>query len=266
MRFAHALLAVVLIVFAASTPRLVRAQTPDDAAIFAAANQLYEDAEYSRAASSYERLAALGYDDSDLYYNLGNSYYKQGEFGRAVLSYLRAKRLAPNDPDLEANLGLARKHVKDLIERPAASGPLVALADTLSLLSRGDLAAAALALWAAASISAIWAFMSRGRRGRRIALRTLLAAAALLMVSVLAVAGRIQQYASLDDAAVVVAESVEVLSGPGDQYVSQFTLHGGAEADLVEAIGQWSRVSIPSTDLQGWVPSAAVELVFPPTS
>ena len=266
MRLARRLLAIASIVILASAPGLVRAQTPDDVVVFAAANQLYEDAEYSRAARSYERLAALGYDDPVLYYNLGNAYYKQGDFGRAVLSYLRAQRLAPEDRDLAANLNLARQHVADLIVRPDPSGPLVILANAMSYLSFGALAVAALALWTAVVGAATCAFLARGQRGRTLALRTLAAAAALLALSVLTMAGRVQQGAAFEDTAVVVAESVEVLSGPGQQYISEFTLHGGAEADLVETRGNWSRISIPAADLQGWVPSGALEQVVPPTS
>ena len=266
MRLAPRLLAIASIVILASAPGLVRAQTPDDIAVFAAANQLYEDAEYSRAARSYERLAALGYDDPILYYNLGNAYYKQGDFGRAVLNYRRAQRLAPEDRDLAANLNLARQQVADLVERPDTSGPLVILANALSYVSFGPLAAAALAMWTAVGGAAIWALLARSQRRRSLALRTLAGAAALLALSLLALAGRAQQDAVFEDTAVVVAESVGVLSGPGQQYIAEFTLHGGAEADLVETRGNWSRISIPAADLQGWVPSGAVELIVPPAS
>jgi tetratricopeptide (TPR) repeat protein len=266
MRLAPRLLAIAFIVVLAYVPGSVRAQTPDDIAVFAAANQLYDDAEYSRAASLYERLAALGYDDPVLYYNLGNAYYKQGDFGRAVLSYRRAQRLAPEDRDLAANLNLARQQVADMIVPPDPSGPLVILANALSYISFGRLAAAALAMWTAVGAAATWALLARGQRRRSFALRTLAVAAALLALSLLALAGRVQQIAAFEDTAVVVAESVEVLSGPGQQYVAEFTLHGGAEADLVETRGNWSRISIPAADLQGWVPSSAVEQIVPPAS
>lgn len=265
MRLVRRLLAIAAMVILASAPGLVRAQTPDDIAAFAAANELYEDAEYSRAARSYERLAALGYDDPVLYYNLGNAYYRQGDFGRAVLGYLQAKRLAPGDRDLAANLDLARQQVADLIERPDPSGPLVMVANALSYLSFGGLAASALVLWTAVVGAAAWAFLVPAQRGRPLPLRTLAVAGALLALSVLALAGRIQQDVFFDDTAVVVAESVEVLSGPGLQYIAEFTLHGGSEADLVETRGNWSRISLPTADLQGWVPSSAVARVVPLT-
>jgi tetratricopeptide (TPR) repeat protein len=257
------LIAIASILALASVPGLVRAQTPDDIVVFAAANQLYEDAEYSRAARSYERLADLGYDDPILYYNLGNAYYKQGDFGRAVLGYLRAQRLAPEDRDLAANLDLARRQVVDLIAPEVTTGPLVILANALSFLSFSGLAVVALVLWTVVLGAATWAFLARGRRGTTRRLRTLAVTAALLVLSLLALAGRVQQDAAFEDRAVVVAESVEVFSGPGPKYIVQFTLHGGAEADLVETRGNWSRISIPAADLQGWVPSGAIEQVVP---
>ena len=60
---------------------------------------------------------------------------------------------------------------------------------------------------------------------------------------------------------IVVAEEVDVTSGPGSQYVTEFTLHSGAEVDLLESSGNWARLVAPGTDLEGWVPASAVEAV-----
>ncbi|NJN94349.1 MAG: hypothetical protein HC875_09790 [Anaerolineales bacterium] len=63
-------------------------------------------------------------------------------------------------------------------------------------------------------------------------------------------------------AAVIVAESIDVTSGPGTsaQYLVEFTLHAGAEVSLIESRAGWQRLSLPG-DLQGWVPDTAVEPV-----
>ena len=61
--------------------------------------------------------------------------------------------------------------------------------------------------------------------------------------------------------AVIVAEEVDVLSGPGNRYNPEFTLHAGAETGLVERRGVWARIALPGGSLQGWVPGAAVEQV-----
>ena len=62
---------------------------------------------------------------------------------------------------------------------------------------------------------------------------------------------------------VVVVESVEVMSGPGAQYTAEGELPGGAEAELLERRGGWTRITLPDGGLQGWVPADTVETVDP---
>ena len=57
--------------------------------------------------------------------------------------------------------------------------------------------------------------------------------------------------------AVVVASEVEVRSGPGEDYLTEFTLHAGAEVRVVERRGDWVRIALPG-NLQGWSPDEAV--------
>ena len=58
--------------------------------------------------------------------------------------------------------------------------------------------------------------------------------------------------------AVIVAQAVEVRSGPGEDYLAEFTLHTGAEIRVLERRGDWVRIALPG-DLQGWVPGEAME-------
>ena len=54
---------------------------------------------------------------------------------------------------------------------------------------------------------------------------------------------------------------MNVTSGPGEQYVTEFTLHSGAEVRLIERRDYWVRLALPGGQLQGWVPAEAVEAV-----
>jgi SH3-like domain-containing protein len=56
----------------------------------------------------------------------------------------------------------------------------------------------------------------------------------------------------------VLAEQVDVYSGPGSDYLVEFTLHAGAEVRVVERRGGWMRIALPG-GLQGWVPEAAAD-------
>ena len=61
--------------------------------------------------------------------------------------------------------------------------------------------------------------------------------------------------------AVVVGQEVKVTSGPGTQYVTEFTLPNGAEVRLLENRGNWARLEMAGNTLQGWVPDSAVEAI-----
>lgn len=87
-------------------------EPPSAAALFDAANRLYEQGRYREAAAAYEQLLAQGRATSALYFNLGNAWFKAGEAGRAILNYRLAERLAPRDPDIQANLRLTRELVR----------------------------------------------------------------------------------------------------------------------------------------------------------
>lgn len=255
MRRALALIAAVLL---AALPLAVSAQSPGDLEAMAASNALYEDGHYEQAARSYQQLADKGYDDPALYYNLGNAYFKQDDLGRAILNYLRAERLAPRDDDIRANLDFARDQTLDVLEDGEA--PFVRFAT--SLLSRvtiGELAAVALASWLLFAAGLLLAMI--GPRRWAAWTRTAAAAAAvLLLLGGGSLAGRLYLESASRDA-VILAEEVDVVSGPGSRYTPEFTLHAGAETGLVERRGAWARIALPGGSLQGWVPAASVEEV-----
>ena len=60
---------------------------------------------------------------------------------------------------------------------------------------------------------------------------------------------------------VVVAGEIAVTSGPGAQYVTEFVLHSGAEVKLIEQRETWTRLAVPGSDLEGWVPAGAAAAV-----
>jgi SH3-like domain-containing protein len=64
-------------------------------------------------------------------------------------------------------------------------------------------------------------------------------------------------------AAVIVAQEVDVTSGPGttEQYLVEFNLHSGAEVNVIESRPGWRRITLPGNDFQGWVAEETIELV-----
>jgi tetratricopeptide (TPR) repeat protein len=227
------------------------------------ANQLYEAGQYAQAAQGYQQLADQGFTDSALFYNLGNAYFKQSDYGRAILNYRRAEQLAPRDADIQANLNLARAQTVDQLddvsnERGFFSNLAQLSQDWLTL---NELAMAALGLWVLFAMLII-AFTSsrKGSTLRESLGYVLIVVSFALAVGLVGLGSRL--YAdSKHPEAVVVAQEVNVSSGPGVQYVTEFNLNNGTEVGLVEMRGSWARLALGNGELQGWVPANAIEAV-----
>ena len=248
----HIVLIAVVILALAMWPATLRAESPGDVAAAAATNSLYESGRFLEAALVYEQLIDQGYESGALYYNLGNAYFKQGDLGRAILSYRRAERLYPRDADIRANLEIARAQRTDVYDGgSSATGPV-------SRLTLDELAQITLLVWIALALLVVLLLFAKRQTVRRGAASASVALGLVLLLSVAAMGERWYSESS-DHELVVVAEIVDVVSGPGTTYAQEFTLHGGAEARLLEQRGSWTRLELPGGALQGWVPSSAVE-------
>ena len=238
------------------------AQAPSPADLMAEANAQYERREYADAAQQYEALIDSGYEDAILYYNLGNAYFKNGDLGRAVLNYLRAEELSPRDADIRANLEFARARTVDRVESGGES-----LFGSVSNVARrwvtvGEMGIMSLLLWivSAAGIGAL--IVWRGVPRRTAVRNGAVVASAATLVSLLLLLSMLYANPN-DDSGVIVASTVDVVSGPGEQYETEFTLHSGAQVRLVDSRQGWVRIALPGDDLQGWARSNAVEALRP---
>ena len=239
----------------------VRAQTPGAAEAMAGANELYDAGDFGQAAQAYQQLVDQGHREAALFYNLGNAYYKLDMIGLAVLNYLRAEKLDPRDEDIQANIEIARGQTADVLETDGG----FPLFDVLSApwLTDDELSTVVLVLWFVTAISLVVWIFARMDGIKRAAAYVAAVAGVLVLLSGASLGGRLLLDGTEDDA-VIVAGAVEVMSGPGDRYITEFELHAGAEARLIEERGSWARVALPGDELQGWVPAAAVELVALP--
>jgi len=222
---------------------------------FDAGNRLYEGGQFAEAAAAYQSLVDGGVADGALYYNLGNAYLKSGDLGRAILNYRRAQQWLPRDPDVALNLRLARAQAQDRLESETPNG-VVALARRVLVeaTTLNEAAALALGLWVVVCGLVIAMLLRpRWRPGLTYAM---IAAAALLALSGFSVGARLVELGR--SPAVVVAPAVEVRSGPGQDYLAEFTLHAGAEVRILDRREGWTRIALPG-DLQGWAPGDAVE-------
>jgi tetratricopeptide (TPR) repeat protein len=253
-------LTLVVALFLLTTPSTLAQSPPNLTEAMLAANQNYEGGQYERAIDAYEDLIAAGIRDSDVYYNLGNAYFKQGDIGRAILNYRRAQYLDPIDPDVMTNLRIARAQTLDQLEADSG-GALINLIELAEeWLTLNQAAILALLLWVLICGFLLLAIFVR--RLRNLSAFAMAVLGVFLVIGLISMANRLYKENQFPPA-VIIAEEVDVTSGPGgsDQYLVEFDLHAGAEVLLVERRPGWRRISLPG-NLQGWVPQDAVEPVI----
>jgi tetratricopeptide (TPR) repeat protein len=223
------------------------------------ANEFYEMGQFAQAAQVYQQLVDQGFTDSALFYNLGNAYFKQTDYGRAILNYRRAQQLAPRDADIKANLNLARAQTVDQLETEDNARFLTRLGQLVQgWLTVNELAMAALGTWILFMLILILYGSTRAGSARRKGLQYALVATGLVLVVGILALGSSLYMANNHSEGVIVASKVDITSGPGSHYLTEFMLHSGAEVNLVETRGNWVRLALPGSELGGWVPNTAV--------
>lgn len=83
------------------------------------AGALYHDEKYEEAVDKLQKSLVLEdvNKEASAHYNLGNVYYRMGDFQNAIRSFQRSLELTPEDIDAKYNLELARKMLKEQMER-----------------------------------------------------------------------------------------------------------------------------------------------------
>lgn len=235
-------------------PRPGLAQSPAELAREATA--LYADGAYVEAAEHFERAIAGGLDHAHLHHNHGNALWRAGEAGRAIAAWRRALLADPSLGDTRANLEFARARIAEpeRAPRPLPAPARLALAPAREI---GPARAAWLALgllWLAVLLAAAGHHAPR-RRGRVLRLARVALALALLSAASLAL---LRWDGRRAGDAVVVAESLEVRSGPGEGYHVVFVIHEGLELAPTAGEGDWLQVDL-GDGIVGWVERQGVE-------
>ncbi len=250
---------VMLLSFVLVACTTQRASSAVSGAQMAEANILYEEGRFSEAVERYQALVDAGVQNGRLYYNLGDAYFKLNDLGRAILNFRRAQRLLPRDSDVTANLELARAQTLDQIELEKEGAFIRLVRRVIGWTTLNEAAIGALILWIVLCLLGIGAILFRERR--RVFLYVSASVALLLLFGLITVGIRL-----LDERgqppAVIVGTEVKVRSGPGQDYLTEFTLHAGAEVRVVEQRTDWMRIALPG-DLQGWAPGDAVIEIRP---
>ena len=210
---------------------------------FDAANKLYEGGKFSEAAAAYERLLASGQASEALYFNLGNAWFKAGQLGRALEAYHHAEQFNPRDPDLRANLRFARNQVQ---------GPTLTPSAWQRALGRFSVNE-----WTCAGAAGLWLsfallILGQLRPGLRPMIRSYLIMSVALTALLCAGALAALKELKFGNDAVVIVREVPVRQGPLEESQTAFTVHDGAELQVLDQKDDWLQVRIDPRRF-GWL-------------
>jgi tetratricopeptide (TPR) repeat protein len=223
--------------------------------LFEKGSQSYEEGKFDEAIQQYEEVLNLGIKNYQVFYNLGNAYFRQNQLGKAVLNYKRALSLKPRDEDVKANLEFAKLFTLDKIEEQKINPLSNTLHWFLNLWNIDDFAMFASLFYTLSMALGILMLLRGSKRYLKIGFLTFLI---LMLIFASSLFAKIY-FESLDYGVVVVPE-VEVKSGPGDDFILQFTGHEGLEFRVEGDAEGWYRISLPN-GIKGWIPQEAVEII-----
>lgn len=224
--------------------------------IFKEANQAYDQKDYSGAIKGYRSLLEKGITSPAIYYNLGNAYFRQGNLGQAIWCFRKAQKLDPRDQDLKDNLDFARLYQIDKIKGTREFFLLSALSLLPNAFGLELTSWLAALLWWLLLLSLLLFLVYRNRSQ---VVRILLYAS-LMFFLILGISLWSGIAAQRKDSAVVLAGQADAKSGPGEDYVSLFTVHQGLECEIEEQKEDWYLIYLPNNS-KGWVPVKALGII-----
>lgn len=214
-------------------------------------NTSYSKNQFEMAVKEYQTVVDSGFVSSALYFNLGNSYFKLANYKKAILNYEKAKLLAPGDKDIEFNLELARSFTIDKIEAIPEVFFVTWFKDIRDLFS-STLWGIICVITFVISLLAWLVYLLTGK----VALKKIgfWIGAVLLVFSIIAFSfgSSLKHLQTKQQTAIIFTPSVSVKSTPSESGTNLFVLHEGTKVEIMESLGNWCEIKIPSGD-RGWI-------------
>jgi tetratricopeptide (TPR) repeat protein len=216
--------------------------------------KLYDAGNYAAAAEAFEDRAQERPEVAARHYNLGNARFKDGKLGAAIAEYQRAFELLPRDSDIRYNLQFAlRRAGEDLV--PPGVPPFVFL--LFHLLSDHELAGLH---WLGAWATLILGALLLQKESWRPALAPYTVAAAVLWAGAGAWWGA-RRTLTASPLGVIVRETAELRSGPGDNFGVSFTAPEGRRVQILSDTGEWLEIGLLKEGSKGWIAASSVEKI-----
>lgn len=220
------------------------------------AETAYISGDFHQSAKLYQQVVDAGIQRSEVYFNLGNAYFQLHDLGRALVNYRQAEQLVPRDDDLKLNMARIRAQRLDSLGDYAALGDQITNSLT-GLVSNSEFELLLVVLWwLCCGLGIAYALLPNWR----MYLKWLVIVTSMMTILIGVLEGVRLTVDATNPPAVVVIETVSVMSGPDVSYMKIFELHAAAEVRIIETRNDWVRIQLPNLE-EGWVQLEGVEKV-----
>lgn len=219
----------------------------------------YNNQQFDKAAMFYEQVLNHGISSADLHYNLGNAYYKQGMLAKSILHFEKALKYNPSHDDAKFNLELATNAITDRISQPTEPFYQRWYKQLWQSMPVDSWAYISIAGFGVLIITILLFIFTSSITLKKILLPTS-ALSLLLLLSTLKLGSESKNYQMDTGMGVVFEYSLNVKSAPDDSGTDLFTIHEGLKIEIIEVLGDWSRISIADGRI-GWIPSDSFQKI-----
>jgi len=219
----------------------------------------YSDGRWEDASRAWSAIEDLGLAAPELYCNLGDAYFRQSRLAEAILYYSRALKVDPSYADARYNLEFAGSLTQDKID----SVPEFFLRSWMRRLCwvlPSDSWAWISLFFFALTLAMLLLFLLSGGAARKWGFFAGLAAALLMILTLVFASWQRRDYFRADDA-VVMRPVVSVKSSPsGADTKNLFILHEGTVVELLDTVGDWCNVRL-SDGREGWLQKDEIDVI-----
>jgi tetratricopeptide (TPR) repeat protein len=227
--------------------------------LFAQGNSEYQKGNYESAEHYFSQILNSGFDSGPLYFNLGNACFKQKRLGDAIYYWEKAKHQLSADREIRENLELANLLIVDRIDISDNPWPLRILAAITGIFTVKQETSIVLVLFIAANILLALYLLAKNPRHSFRALLGCLGFTLLFLVFTSSLSWKIydQDYRQKG---IVVAQKVDVRSGPGPENMAVFTIHEGFKVRVHTSNNGWYQISLPN-GWSGWLRKDSIRIL-----
>ena len=219
-------------------------------------NDQYRNGQYEEALEGYKLILAKEPSNQWAYYNAGNALFRLNRMGPAVYNYAKAFILDPRSQDIRANLDFTLRQTGQSL---APEGAPAALFYLYYMASEAELKAFAILLFWLACLAGAACFLLDGGRGGEYAGSVSLAAAGLLVFTVVWLGAR--QSSPYSSAGVVTrAGGTRMLSGPGEKFKTYASAPEGRLVKILDTGDEaYYEIGLPKEGIKGWALKSEIE-------